>query len=580
MIEKLNSANDNEKISLLLEFTRSQMENMPDKSLFYARQALDLAKKTGDTQLIVKSLNRIGGCHYVNAQYREAIQAYLEGLKYRDRITDTVLIANLLTNVGMVHNRLSEYRMAEKYHLRALELRKKHNQDPLLVAGTLNNLGMAYGGQKKYYEALEQYRQAQVIYRKAGHLRGAAAVINNIADNYRLQEKFTPALKHYLEALPIYRQIGLNWGVSNTLRNIGEVYINIKKLHKAREYLEEALQIAREIKSKQLLAINYELLFNLYREMRDFKKALEYHKKSTEIDDIIHNEKVRSSIARMDTQHEAENKEHQLHLLRRQQESEQQQRILLLLGALLCLGILVILYSQYHIKKKINRLLQQKEAKYHALFSNAGDAIFLADADGFVDCNQKALEMFGITREELSETSFFDFSPPLQPDNRDSMEAGKEKIHVALAGEPQQYYWRHIHKDGTPIETMISLIKVIIDGKPLIQAIIHDIGDRKQLEDERIRSARLETAGTWAAGIAHDFSNLLAIMLGNLELAESETAPGDTSSAFLSQMKWALETASERAATFRKFAEKDFTPTTTQREEEPSTGSASPPGIK
>jgi two-component system, cell cycle sensor histidine kinase and response regulator CckA len=60
--------------------------------------------------------------------------------------------------------------------------------------------------------------------------------------------------------------------------------------------------------------------------------------------------------------------------------------------------------------------------------------------------------------------------------------------------------------------------------QPEIRSVFIDISEKKQLEENLRRSERLETIGTLAGGIAHEFNNILSIIIGNNELA-METAP-------------------------------------------------------
>ena len=54
---------------------------------------------------------------------------------------------------------------------------------------------------------------------------------------------------------------------------------------------------------------------------------------------------------------------------------------------------------------------------------------------------------------------------------------------------------------------------------------IHDIRERRRLEDERSKVERLQSVGTLAGGIAHDFNNILMGLFGNIELAKDLLEP-------------------------------------------------------
>jgi PAS domain S-box-containing protein len=132
-------------------------------------------------------------------------------------------------------------------------------------------------------------------------------------------------------------------------------------------------------------------------------------------------------------------------------------------------------------RKGAETALQESEIKYRTLFESANDAIFLMDQDIFIDCNQKTLEMFGCTREQIIGQPPYRFSPEVQPDGRNSTKEALEKINAANKGQPQFFEWKHCRYDGTLFDTEISL-KAFNDEGKYIQAIVRDITGRKHAE--------------------------------------------------------------------------------------------------
>ncbi len=127
--------------------------------------------------------------------------------------------------------------------------------------------------------------------------------------------------------------------------------------------------------------------------------------------------------------------------------------------------------------------VKTSERKYRTLFESANDAIFLMTEDVFIDCNQKALEMFGCKKENIIGHSPGEFSPPRQPDGADSAEKARARIRAALTGEPQRFYWRHVRMDGTPFEAEVSLNRIELEDASMVQAIVRDITRQKRAED-------------------------------------------------------------------------------------------------
>ncbi|WP_244926559.1 sensor histidine kinase [Leptospira wolffii] len=130
---------------------------------------------------------------------------------------------------------------------------------------------------------------------------------------------------------------------------------------------------------------------------------------------------------------------------------------------------------------------KENEAQFRSLFLSAGEAIFIMDDRNFLECNPKTEKMFGCRKQDIVGASPVDFSPELQPDGSASTEKAKEKIALAMAGEPQTFEWLHCRKDKSTFDAEVSLTSVTLGGKTLLQAIVRDISERKRAEDQILK---------------------------------------------------------------------------------------------
>jgi len=111
-----------------------------------------------------------------------------------------------------------------------------------------------------------------------------------------------------------------------------------------------------------------------------------------------------------------------------------------------------ILMRCWPLSRNPGRRWWSSEARYRALFENANDAILLMRHDVFIDCNPRALVMFGCVPGQLiHQTPYADVSPAYPAGRAHSREKMFEKVYQALTGFSQRFEWRHTRYDGTPL---------------------------------------------------------------------------------------------------------------------------------
>ncbi len=88
--------------------------------------------------------------------------------------------------------------------------------------------------------------------------------------------------------------------------------------------------------------------------------------------------------------------------------------------------------------------------------------------------------------------------------------------------------------DGDRLWCRIHGEAVMAGGKCIrMRGTFQDISVRKQMEQELARARRLESMGILAGGLAHDYNNLLSMILGNISMAKEVMSPARSIGAFL-----------------------------------------------
>ncbi len=133
-------------------------------------------------------------------------------------------------------------------------------------------------------------------------------------------------------------------------------------------------------------------------------------------------------------------------------------------------------------RKEAEIKLERNEIKYHALFEQSNDAIFLNELDGqIVDINKKACEMFGYTREKLQNMNVVELLAPEQIDSASlGMQQFRDNGFVHM-------YPLYIKANGETFDAEVNA--KVLEGYPdLGLAIVKDISEQKKIEEKIIRS--------------------------------------------------------------------------------------------
>ena len=163
--------------------------------------------------------------------------------------------------------------------------------------------------------------------------------------------------------------------------------------------------------------------------------------------------------------------------------------------------------------------------KWHrSIFDNATDGIMVLDKTGkIINVNQKACEIHGFDKNALIGSDVSLLEAKADRENYD------ERMSRILNGESLIYETEHYQKDGNKVLLEVSSKAIDIEGETYIQSFYRDITEKKRIQEQLMHSQKMESVGSLAGGIAHNFNNILTAILGYAELLLEFSELDDTS---------------------------------------------------
>jgi PAS domain S-box-containing protein len=137
--------------------------------------------------------------------------------------------------------------------------------------------------------------------------------------------------------------------------------------------------------------------------------------------------------------------------------------------------------------------------------------------------NRACLRILGVARrEELLGRDMLAF---VHQDWREAVSARLQEL--TLEGAPDTADVTLLRTEGEPVVVEMTSLPVTYLGLPAIQTVFWDITERRRTEEQLRRAQKLDSVGRLAAGVAHDFNNMLQGIVGHAELLMSELHSSD-----------------------------------------------------
>ncbi len=181
--------------------------------------------------------------------------------------------------------------------------------------------------------------------------------------------------------------------------------------------------------------------------------------------------------------------------------------------------------------REAQEALRTSEQKYRRLHESMTDGFAYVDMQGYIrESNEAFCEMLGYSATELSKMTYLD----LTPEQWHLQEQEIVDRQILVNGFSNVYEKEYRRKDGSifPVELRAFLVRNALGEEEAMWAIVRDLTERKRagkiqkdLENQLHQAQKMESVGRLAGGVAHDYNNMLSVILGYAQMGLEKTEP-------------------------------------------------------
>ena len=270
------------------------------------------AIKSNDNLLLAKVYGLSGYAYLLQGNYNAAYPIYLEALKVHQKIDQPALLIKVHQDLMWIQVQLKELDAAEKSINTALDLSRKRNLK-LKEAESYNLKGILFDSQSKFPQAIASYKESLKLNEQFGTKYNQFSTNINLGISYRRSKRYLDALDCFKKAEVIGNSLtGINNAKQSVVQNLAELTYETKDYDAAEKYILEALKNSKG--NSELVARRglFQNLKNIYAAKGDYQKAYNYSDSIAKVEEQVFSKDKLSDIRNLQTKYETQIKDQKI----------------------------------------------------------------------------------------------------------------------------------------------------------------------------------------------------------------------------------------------------------------------------
>ncbi len=155
-------------------------------------------------------------------------------------------------------------------------------------------------------------------------------------------------------------------------------------------------------------------------------------------------------------------------------------------------------------RKQLEDKLEKSEKKYHEIFNNIPNPVFVLDIDDLtiIDCNDSVEAVYGFRKDDVTNTPFSNLFP----------EDERDRYVATMRTSTEITQARQLNHKGLPLFVNIRISPSEYPGKKVLLVTTSDITKRLETEQQLIQASKMATLGEMATGVAHELNQPLSVI--------------------------------------------------------------------